>query len=164
MITRCVHPAGHSMTRHARASSPALSVLSGPRTRDSISWRCRASPLDKEVLRFFLPSPDQSLPSFSSLLSVDLGPPPAPCPSTPPPSMGSTGLPSLQDTHSSVLARLDSLESPQHSGGGGGGGGERFDPAFDGSCPGTCLGRACSSLLTLTSTGQPQGFLVSWST
>ena len=67
---------------------------------------------------FLSPPPDQSLPSFSSLLSVDLGLPPAPCPPTPPPSTGSTGLPpSLQDTLSSVLARLDSLESAQHSGG-----------------------------------------------
>ena len=67
---------------------------------------------------FLSPPPDQSLPSFSSLLSVDLGPPPAPCPPTPPPSTGSTGLlPLLQDTLSSVLARLDSLESAQHSGG-----------------------------------------------
>ena len=77
-ITPSVRPAGHSTTRHAGASSPALSVLSGPRTRDSVSWRHRASPLNKEVLRFFLPPPNQSLPLFSSLLLVDLGPPPAP--------------------------------------------------------------------------------------
>ena len=61
---------------------------------------------------------DQSLPSFSSLLSVDLGLPPAPCPPAPLPSTGSTGLPpSLQETLSSVLAHLDSLELAQHSGG-----------------------------------------------
>ena len=67
-------------------------------------------------ISFLSPPPDQSLPSFSSLLSVDLDPPPAPCLPTPSLSTGSTGLPpSLQDTLSSVLARLDSLESAQHS-------------------------------------------------
>ena len=109
---------------------------------------------------FLSSPPDQSLPSFSSLLSVDLGLPPAPCPPTPPLSMGSTGLPPLlQDTLSSVVACLDSLESAQHSGGG-----EGFDPASNSSCPGTWPGRACSSPLTLTSTDRPRGFPVSWST
>ena len=40
-------------------------------------------------------------------------------------------------------------------------GGEGFDPAFDGSCPGMWLGRACASLLMLTSTGLTPR--VSWS-
>ena len=56
-ITPCVRPAGRSMTHLAGTSSPALSALSGPRIRDSVSWRHRASLPDKEVLRFFLPPP-----------------------------------------------------------------------------------------------------------
>ena len=68
MITRCVRPAERLMTRHARASSLSLSALSGPRTRDSVSWRHRASPLDKEVLRFFLPpQPELTFVLFSTL-------------------------------------------------------------------------------------------------
>ena len=43
-------------------------------------------------------------------------------------------------------------------------GGEGFDPASNGSCPSTWPHRACSSSLTLTSTGRLRGFPVSRST
>ena len=158
-ITPCVRPAGHSTTRHAGASLPALSALSGSRTRDSISWRCRASPPDKEVLHSFCP-PATRVYLRSLLCSRYIWahrlPPVCPHHRRP------RGLQACRLTtgHPVFCASpfgLPGVSSTQRWG-------EGFDPASNGSCPGTWPGRACSSPLTFTSTGRPQGFPVSQST
>ena len=131
------------------ASAPALSALSGPRSRDSISWRCRASPPDKEVLHFFSPPrPELTFVLFSALgRSGPTACPLSACTTTVHRVYRPAALATRHPIFSASSFGLPGVSSMQRGGGG------RFDPAFDGSCPSTWLSRACWSPLTLTSTG-----------